>query len=147
MANLANMVPLKPCIVTTGFSYDFATDGGATGVLNTPVFIPAGAKIKAVWFDVTTPLTSGGAATIQIGGVVTGVVLTPALPYTDGVFAASAPNAFGTVDNIVAPNPGVGTVLGNISSFKNASASQIKMTIAGAALTAGAFNCYIEYTT
>ena len=48
--------------------YDFATDGGAVGAINLRGDkLPSGARIISSYIDVTTQVTSGGAATVSLG--------------------------------------------------------------------------------
>jgi hypothetical protein len=141
MPALISQVTLKPCSFAVGFTYNFATDGGATGTFTTPAHLPFGAMIKRIYFKMAAALTSGGAATIQL--VCGAAPFTAALPFTDGVFASAT--AFGSVDDVQAPNPGVGTVLGNVFNNVIGQGGRVDMVLGGANLTAGSFQCLIDY--
>jgi hypothetical protein len=123
-------------------TYDFAVHGGAVGTINLGVnpqntasalglLIPQGANIRSAWFDVITPLTSGGAATIAFSSGETAADL----------FAATAITTAGTAgihDGI--PN---GTAA---NTKKTTLPRQPTLTIAAAALTAGKLVLHVLYT-
>lgn len=137
MANLANQAVSLPCVDAGGFTYNFANDGGAVGALNTPLYLPYGTKVRNVWFLTTATVTSGGAATITLSCA--GAPFTPAIAIAD----IPAINGFGTAANIIASTT-AGTT-GQIKGASVAQGGQVVLNIGAAALTAGAFTCFIEY--
>ena len=56
-----------PAIKTQSFIYDFDIDGGAVGSIGTGIIIPTTATFFICVFRVLTPVTSGGAALINVG--------------------------------------------------------------------------------
>lgn len=46
--------------------YDFGVDGGATGDIGLGLTVPSGSLILGAYINVTTALTSGGAATVAL---------------------------------------------------------------------------------
>lgn len=114
-------------------SYNFATDGGAVGVItpaNSPN-IPAKAIILGGTIDITAALTSGGAATISIGT-------------SAGSSAASlkAPTAVATW---TIGQMAVIPVFTAATYLKLTAQGQLNMTVAAFDLTAGAFNVNVAY--
>jgi len=108
--------------------YDFAADGGATGVLDLIKFKEA-VVIESAYIKVNTTATSGGSATVIVG-VVGGD--------TDAILDATS----GAVASIVA-----GAVLpGEAASVQLAVAADgvLAMTIGTAALTAGKFTLVLK---
>jgi hypothetical protein len=113
--------------------YSFAADGGAIGSINLSAagIIPAGAIITDVGIEVTTPPTSGGAATIALTLEGAGDLLAAAA-------ISGAPwSTTGRKNGIP-----VGTFA---TSVKTTAARAIVATIAAAALTAGVFSVYVGY--
>ena len=105
--------------------YDFSQDGGAVGDIEFGRLIPAGAIIKRITSDEQIAFTSGGAATVVINAGSTS--LTAALAFdTDftGVDAQALVSAEG---------------------MKVSVDSELKITIAVAALTAGKVRFFVEY--
>lgn len=113
-------------------TYDFAVDGGAIGVI-TPAdspLLPAGAIIIGGVIDVTTTVTSGGAATISLGttsqaGILKAAVILGA-EFLMGLRA-------------VIPLFTVATMA------KLTSAGRLSMTVAAFPLTAGKFDLNVTY--
>lgn len=112
--------------------YDFDDQGGAVGnrILS---YLPDNATIARSWYEVLTPPTSGGLATIGIGIVtndVNGIVAATA--YSDGVFAAGYHEAIqdGAVANF---------------TVKTTAKRAVVMEIAVADLTAGKIRIWYEY--
>lgn len=114
------------------FSYDFGVEGGAIGAItlagkdNEAEVIPAGSVILNTVKNIRTTLASGGSATLALG--VTG---------TAGAFLAAI--AF---DN--AANVGTDAAAAALPLVTTADVSVIA-TVAAAALTAGAFDLWVEY--
>lgn len=113
--------------------YDFATDGGAISAITLRGDkIPAGARIMSAYIDVTTIVTSGGAATVSIG-----------------VESAVDLRAAATL----ATAPSLAAVATPLSAVTNRSTAAVKATVdrdivatvASFALTAGAFTVLVEY--
>lgn len=103
--------------------YDYANDGGATGVLDL-FTAPVAMVVHSAHLKVVTTCTSGGSATVIVG-VVGGV--------TNAIVTATAGAVANLTSNAVIPSDaaGVGMYLG--------AGSKIGMTIGTAALTAGKF--------
>jgi hypothetical protein len=111
-------------------TYNFSIDGGATGIV-TPkagATVPAGAIVLRAWTDVTTPMTSGGAATVALDiAAGTPIVIKAATAYGDAAYTGLDIHLAATVIN------------------KTTSAGAITFTIAGDTLTAGIVNIFVEY--
>lgn len=115
-------------------AYDFASEGGTIGAItlkgedNEAVKIPAGALITRVWKNIRTTLASSGAATLMLG----------TSGDTDAFIAATA------FDN--AANVGLDAHSAAVPQKVGAGGDvSLVATIAGADLTAGAFDLYVEY--
>jgi hypothetical protein len=114
--------------------YDFAVDGGAVSTIaitaGTP--IPNGSVIVGGYVDVTTPLTSGGAATIAVqveaaNDIITAVAVAS---WTAGRFNILPAEASGAL---------------TASTYRKLTADRnISVVIAAAALTAGKFNVILK---
>lgn len=114
-------------------TYDFATDGGAISTItptNSPT-IPAGAIILGGTIDITTTLTSGGAATIAVG-------------LGSGAQVAALKAAL-AVASWTAGQLAVIPVFTAATYVKAAAATRLTMTIAAATLTAGRFDVNLVY--
>lgn len=106
--------------------YNFPTDAGAIGTLSFGRNLPAGAIVTNVHSDELTNLTSGGAATLQLKAGSTN--LTDALAYN---------TAFtGTQSQALASSA---------TAIKISADSELKMAIAGAAITAGKVRFFVTY--
>lgn len=115
------------------FYYDFDTDGGAVGAITLRgPSLPTGAVITGGYLYNTTAWTSGGSATISLG------ILTDDVA---GIKAATAVATVGAAGAIALIQTGVAA---NVSEITTAS-RDITMTIAVAALTAGASCLVVEY--
>ena len=115
--------------------YSFASDGGAvsTIALTGSTLIPAGAIITGGFIEVTTTLTSGGAATIAVGVETT----------TDIVTAVAVASWTAGRKNILpALTSGALTAA---TTVKTTAARDISITVATAALTAGVFKVVLYY--
>lgn len=114
-------------------SYSFAADGGAVGTLALigRTDIPSGSYILGGFIDVTTPLTSGGAATVALqvegAGDLQAAAAVSGAPWSTAGRKSVVPNFTGA--NII----------------KLTAARDISAVIATAALTAGAFDVYVAY--
>jgi hypothetical protein len=112
--------------------YDFATDGGAVGAINLRGDkLPSGARVIGTYIDVTTIVTSGGAATVSLG--------TEAA--TD-VRAAATLSTAPALDAVATP---LGAITRATAAKKLTADRHVVATIATAALTAGAFSVLVEY--
>jgi len=120
-------------IKTYRADYSFAADGGAVSTigLSGTTGIPSGAVILAAYLDVTTALTSGGAATVALqiesaADVQAAVVISGAPWSTTGVKLSSARTRAAV-------------------PIATTAARDVSAVIGAAALTAGAFRVYVEY--
>jgi hypothetical protein len=114
-------------------TYNFATLGGAVG--NIPLAgdasIPSGATILGGYVDVTTPLTSGGAATVAIQAEGAGDIVAAAV-------ISGAPWSTTGRKSIIPAFTGATTV-------RTTAARQVTAVVAVAALTAGVFSVTLFY--
>ncbi len=110
---------------TAEFAYDFAVETGALGtyVLG-PDTIPAGWYVTRVNAIVETTLVSGGSATVALG------------VNSNGDLVSAAAYGGYAIDTSVNSYPAV--------SPKKTSAGGLRMTIAGATLTAGKIKFVVE---
>jgi hypothetical protein len=114
-------------------TYDFSVDGGAISTINlTEAGIPDNATVKRAWYEVLTPPTSDGEATIALG---------VSTNDADGIKTATAYND-------AAFNAGYhdGTPDGAAANFttKTTGNRYLCITIAGATLTAGKIKIFAE---
>lgn len=111
--------------------YDFSEDGGGIGdiVIGT---IPDNTTITKAHYEVITPFTSAGAATVAISTSQVANEIVTATAYNNAVFNAGAHDAIpdGTAANF---------------TTKSTAARNIILTIATADLTAGKIYVYYEY--
>ncbi len=116
-------------------SYSFASEGGAvsTIALTGSTFIPSGAVIVGGYIDVTTALTSGGAATVA-------VQVEAANDITTAVAVASW--TAGRKNILPALTSGALTAGTHV---KTTAARDVSIVVATAALTAGAFSVVLIY--
>lgn len=115
-------------------TYDFAVDGGAIGLI-TPTdspSIPLGAIIVGGVIDVTTTLTSAGAATIALG--------------TSAGSSAASLKAATAVATWAAGLLAVVPLFTAASMFKLTAEGKLTLTVADFALTAGKFDVIVFYT-
>lgn len=113
--------------------YDFASDGGATGdiTLSTTPKLPSGAVVTEAVIDVTTVPTSAGAADIALK-------LESAADVNAADAISGAPwstTGAKRADALVGADAGVTTT----------QERDLVATVGTAALTAGAFDVYVEY--
>lgn len=106
--------------------YDFSNDGGTAGDISFGRILPSGAIITNVYSDELTALTSGGSATVQLKAGSTD--LTDALAFDTGFT--------GTENQALASSA---------TAIKLSADSELKITIATAALTAGKVRFFVEY--
>lgn len=114
-------------------TYSFAVDGGAVSTItptNSPT-IPIGAIILGGTIDITTTLTSGGAATIALG-------------LGSGAQVASL-KAATAVASWTAGQLALIPVFTAASYVKSTAAAALTLTVATAALTAGRFDVNLVY--
>lgn len=113
--------------------YSFAADGGAVGTIGLlgATIIPSGAIIVGGLVEVTTPPTSGGAATIAVQVEGAGDTIAAAA-------IAGAPWSTAGRKSVVPAFTGA-------TSVKTTAARDISIVIAVAALTAGVFTVYLFY--
>jgi len=106
--------------------YDFSSDAGAVGTISFGRNLPAGAIVTSVHSDELTALTSGGSATLQLKAGSTN--LTDALAFDTG-FAGTQSQALAS----------------SATAIKISADSELKMAIAGAAVTAGKVRFFVSY--
>jgi hypothetical protein len=113
--------------------YSFATDAGAVGTLALigTTAIPAGAIVLGGLLEVTTPPTSGGAATIAV----------QVEAANDTVAAAAVSGAPWSTTGRKSVIP----VFTGATSLKTTAARDVSIVIGTAALTAGGFTVYLAY--
>lgn len=115
--------------------YSFAVDGGAQGTiaLMGGTLIPSGAIIVGGFVEVTTALTSGGAATIacQVNAA-------------NDILTAVAVASWTTGRKNILPAMTSGALTAS-TSVKTTAARDISIVIAAADLTAGAFKVVLFY--
>lgn len=120
---------LRAAMVIRG-KYDFAVDGGAVSTIaitsGTP--IPSGSVIVGGYVDVTTQLTSGGAATIACQ-----------VEAADDILTAVAVASWTTGRKNILPAFTTGALTAG-TQVKTTADRNISIVIAAAALTAGVFN-------
>jgi hypothetical protein len=111
--------------------YNFTADGGAISSIDIGD-IPNNATIIRAWYEVLTPPTSGGAATIAISTSQVANEIVTATAYDNAVFAAGFHDGIpdGTAANF---------------TTKATAKRDINFTIAGATLTAGKIRIWWEY--
>ena len=114
-------------------SYSFAADGGAVGSINLlpSADIPAGAIILGGLVDVTTPPTSGGAATLAVQVEAAGDMVAAAA-------VSGAPWSTTGRKSVVPAFTGA-------TSVKTTAARNVVAVVGTAALTAGAFDVYLFF--
>lgn len=107
--------------------YDFAEDGGAVGAITLRGDkVPSGAIVLNAVVDVTTAVTSGGAATVAI-------------------HAQSAADLRAADVLATAPALSTATPKALLAPIKTTAERDITATVATAALTAGAFTVTVAY--
>ena len=117
--------------------YDFAVDAGAIGSITlrgstgSGNFIPSGSYILGGFIEVTTLLTSGGAATVAINGNAAG----------DLVVAAAVSGAPWSTAGLKSIIP----VFTGATAIKTTADRSIVATIAAATITAGKFSVVLFY--
>jgi len=118
-------------------TYDFSVHGGASGTINlglasgaaSAVQLPDNAVIVRSWWDVTTQLTSGGAAQISFGAESAVDIQTAAVLGTHGTAGFHE-----GIQDVAAAN-----------FSKTTQARNLTMTITVADLTAGVLTLFVEY--
>jgi hypothetical protein len=114
-------------------SYDFAVDGGAVGTITLRgQGVPSGATVLGGYVEVTTPLTSGGAATAGVQAEAAGDLIAPAV-------VTGAPWSTAGRKSIIPAFTGATTV-------RTTAARTVQMVVAVAALTAGKFDVVLLYS-
>ncbi len=126
-------------VVTYKYLYSFATDGGATGTLvlrSASGAMPLGFIIRHAFIDVLTVLGSGGAATAALSTPQSAGDIVVATAYGSFPWSRLGPN---TTD--------AWQIDGTYAGLKLTASRSPTLTIAGAALTSGIFNLYIQGVT
>lgn len=126
---IGGMGPLSVAEAT----YSFAVSGGAVSTISLPMTdtIPSGAIVLGGVLEVTTAVTSGGAATVAVNVETAGDIIAAA--------AVSGAPWSTTGRKSVIP------VFTGATSVKTTAARSITITVATAALTAGVFNVHLVY--
>jgi hypothetical protein len=107
-------------------TYDFSVSGGAVGDITlASSAIPAGAVITRVFHEELTNVTSGGSATVTLKAGATALTDAVAIATFSGVKSEA--------------------LASSATAIKVSAASDLKITIATAALTAGKVRFYVEY--
>ena len=122
-----------PKMVTAHCHYDFAVDGGAASTITPAITteIPNNAVITGCWTHVKTACASSGSATVLINAG--GVALSPAVAFNDNELDTA-----NQVSNVL-------TLNNSDLGAKATANADIKVIIATAALTAGAFDIFVQY--
>lgn len=111
--------------------YDFATDGGAVSTITLRGdTIPSGATITDALLNVTTVLTSGGAATVSLGSEAAGDIQAAAA-------ISGAPWSTTGAKRV--------TLTATSAPVRTTAARSLTAVVGTAALTAGAFTITVEY--
>lgn len=108
------------------FMYDRSVDGGTTGLYASGILLPANAVVTNVYADEQTAFTSGGSATVQLKAGSTD--LTGDLAFDTG-FAGQTSLALAS----------------SATAIKVSAASELKVSVEGAALTAGKCRFAVEF--
>jgi len=108
--------------------WDFSVDGGAVSTISLGEVLPKNAIIQEVFADVLTACTSGGSATLQLKAGTTALI--DATAYDSG-FDATGPDEYALASSATA--------------IKLSAASELKLAIATAALTAGKVHFMVQY--
>jgi hypothetical protein len=106
--------------------FDFDNDGGAVGDVEFARNLPAGAIVTKIISDEITTVTAGAGATLTLKAGSTS--LSGAIAFDTGLTGIDNQALAGAVDGI-----------------KLSAASELKLTIATNALTAGKVRFYVEY--
>lgn len=123
------MEGLAPYKRVAEFRYDFAKHGGAVGDIVLDELLPKGAIVTDGMIHVTTAVLSGGSATVALK-----------LLGTEDILAATAKATLALNAKIDAVPDGT-----SANMIRCTAATGLTVTIATAALTAGAFTCWLEY--
>jgi len=115
-------------------TYDFASDGGAISTitpLNSPT-LPAGAIVLGGVIDITTTLTSGGAATIALG-------------FGSGAQVAALKAATAVASYAAGTTLVMIPIFTSATYLKLTAAARMTLTVAAATLTAGRMDINVAY--
>lgn len=104
-------------------TYDYSLDGGAVGDISFRTQLPANAVVTAIYTDEVTAVTAATSITLKAGST----SLTAALDFT----ASSGVNSR--------------ALAGSATAIKLSSASELKITIASVAATAGKVRFAVEF--
>lgn len=127
------------------FNYNFTRDGGATGTIVMGVTLDPLVCIGKIICQTYTALTSGGSATIAI--ISQNNTILAATAYTAFPGANAASDMQGTTFSLTAnltTGAVTGTINNNVDVITTNQYGNVAITIAGAALTAGAFDIILE---
>jgi hypothetical protein len=115
-------------------TYSFASDGGAIGTIiptSSPT-VPVGAIILGGAIDITTQVTSGGAATIALG-------------FGSGAQAAALKAATAVASFTTGTTMTMIPLFTAATYYKLTASAQMSLTVAAFALTAGRFDVNVVY--
>lgn len=104
-------------------TWDFSKDGGAVGDISFGAALPAGAIVTNVWTDEETAVTGATSVTLKAGST----ALTGALDLTADAGVQSR------------------ALAGSAAGIKVSASSELKISIATAAATAGKVTFYVEW--
>ena len=115
--------------------YDFSVDGGAIGDFDL-FYIPDNSTIINAWYEIITPFTSAGLATVALGIATDGAAeILDAKAFDDATWMTS-----GYHDTLVFPRAANFTT-------KTTAQRNVNLSIATAALTAGKMYVWCQYIT
>lgn len=113
------------------FTHDFSRHGGAVGDVNTGIFIPAGGIVTKLFLEKVTAYASAGG---------TGTVALKLVSANDLLSAVDA-DTLSAVINTGIPTGTPATMVKNTNSTE----TEIILSVATEALTAGKYNIHVEY--
>lgn len=115
--------------------YDFSIDAGAVGTISFGVTLPANSVVTKITADVQTGATSGGSATYQV--IAGSTNLTAATAFDSATAGIDTAGVLDVPLNVSSPFDAI--------KLSTTAASQLKLAIATAALTAGKVRFHIEF--
>lgn len=127
-------------IRTIPFVYDFAINGGAIGTINMNAYVPTFSIYLGCVIRPSTNLSSGGTAVIELGILgSSGDSVLDSTQGTLGDYRDFNSGTYGFVDGTIPAVQNRGKAITNFFG------GQVTMSISGATLTGGSFQCIIMY--
>lgn len=117
--------------------YDFTVDTGAVGTYSFGTSLPANAIVTKITADIQVAATSGGSATYQVIAGATN--LTAATAFDSATVGINAVGVLDLALNVSAPFDAL--------KLSSTVTSELKLAIAGAALTAGKVRLLVHFVT